>query len=105
MLRPWRDDVRLGATRRSNEVHLVVQADQAWSGRLHFDQPRHRIHLNLPLDTPRINQFSPEWTTIATGGIYQVVDVATGQRTSWRGETSSTGSPSNWPQVRSETCS
>ena len=86
ILRPWRKDVRLGATRRSNEVHLVVRADQAWSGRLHFDQPRHRVHLNLPMDTPRINQFSPEWTTIATGGTYHVVDVSTGQRTPWRGE-------------------
>ncbi len=63
-LSPWRVDVTLGAVRQSDELHLVLTAEKDWQGRLVFDAPRHKQHMKLPLDYPRINQF-PEWFTVA----------------------------------------
>ena len=68
---PWRADVRFGAVREGDTVHLAVTAGQPWDGRLVFDQPRHRIHMRLPLDYPRINQF-PEWFTVEAAARYSV---------------------------------
>lgn len=70
-LQPWRADVRLGAVREGGQLMLLVTADEPWRGRLVFDTQRHRTHLRLPLDYPRINQF-PEWFTVAAGAFYQV---------------------------------
>ena len=70
-LAPWRKDVRLGAVREGGSVAMVVAADRAWQGKLHFDVPRHSLNLHLPIDWPRINQF-PEWFTVVPGGRYRV---------------------------------
>jgi hypothetical protein len=70
-LRPWRDDVRLGAVRRGDTLYLTVSAETDWSGTLRFDPPRHETVMNLPVDYPRINQF-PEWYTVEPGETYRV---------------------------------
>lgn len=75
-IQPWREDVRLGAVFRDNVLQLQLSADQPWSGQLVFDQPRHRTHLHLPLDYPRINQF-PEWFTVDADTSYEVVGKST----------------------------
>lgn len=92
-LHPWRDDVQLGATRSENEVLLYLRADRPWSGRLRFDAPRHRTYLHLPFDWPRINQFSPEWTTVEAGGHYTLEDAATGETRPVSGEDLLAGLP------------
>lgn len=71
-LAPWRDDLKLGAVRQSDgAVLLSIAADFEWDGQLRFDRPRHRTHMHMPLDYPRINQF-PEWFTAAPQQKYQI---------------------------------
>ncbi len=70
---PWRQDVRVGAIRDGEKVFLSVVTKEPWSGRLIFDKPRHRVNLHLPLDYPRINQFS-EWYTVEDEKSYEVRD-------------------------------
>jgi hypothetical protein len=77
---PWRADVRLGAAPDGAQgLCLSVAADQAWSGRVVFDRPRHRELLRLPLDYPRINQF-PEWFPVSAETRYEIAEPATGRR-------------------------
>jgi len=61
-LRPWRKDVRLGAVMHGKGKKLCISliAAEAWSGKIIFDRPRHKVQMHLPIDYPRINQF-PEW--------------------------------------------
>jgi len=59
---PWRADLRLGATREGDTLHLALTAEKDWEGTLRFDTPRHREHLRLPLNYARLNEF-PEWFT------------------------------------------
>ena len=63
---PWRPDVRIGAVRDGDKLFISLAADQPWTGKLLFDQPRHKTHMHLPLDYPRINQF-PEWFSVPPG--------------------------------------
>jgi hypothetical protein len=70
-LEPWRDDVRVGAVRRDGQLLLTLAADQPWKGRLHFDHARHKAHLNMPLNYPRLNEF-PEWFTVDPDRLYRV---------------------------------
>jgi hypothetical protein len=61
---PWREDLALGAARaQDGKVHVVLQAEFAWSGELRFDRPRHADWLGMPQDLARINQW-PEWWPI-----------------------------------------
>lgn len=68
---PWRDDLSLGAEMTTDTVWFTMEVDQPWSGKIHFDRPRHREFLHLPYDWPRINQF-PEWFTYSTERKYRV---------------------------------
>ncbi len=71
-LAPWREDLRLGAVKRSDGSLMIrIESEWAWSGKLRFDRPRHRDYFRLPLDYPRINQF-PEWFTADQGTRYEV---------------------------------
>ncbi|MBI5384515.1 MAG: acetylxylan esterase [Verrucomicrobia bacterium] len=70
-VQPWRADVRFGAVREGGGVNLILIADQPWEGRLLFDRPRHKLHMRLPLDYTRINQF-PEWFTVEADARYDV---------------------------------
>lgn len=63
-IEPWREDVRFGAVREGQRLFVTLEADRPWQGRLIFDRPRHREHMHLPLDYPRINQF-PEWFVVS----------------------------------------
>lgn len=70
--RPWRQDVRLGADLGPDgSLRIALSSTGAWNGTLRFDVPRHREHLRLPLDYPRINQF-PEWFTVERTAKYRV---------------------------------
>lgn len=66
----WRKDIRWGAAPLPDGgIMVVIDADENWSGTLHFDVPRHQTVLQLPADYPRINQF-PEWFTVKTDANY-----------------------------------
>ncbi|HNQ87619.1 MAG TPA: alpha/beta hydrolase family protein [Verrucomicrobiota bacterium] len=88
---PWRTDVRCGAVREGNRLYLHVTADGPWEGRLVFDRPRHRRHLKLPLDYPRINQF-PEWFAVEEAGRYTVRQLPESPR-EWTGAQLAEGIP------------
>ncbi len=92
LVRPWREDVRFGAVRQNGEVYLTVTADREWSGHVVFDRPRHTLHMRLPLDYPRINQF-PEWFTVAETSTYEVRDVLAESTTVLSGKRLSEGVP------------
>src|SRR5690606_35818022 len=72
-LRPWRQDVRVGAVRVGDELLVSLAADEPWTGKVIFDRPRHRAYLKLPMDYPRINQF-PEWFTVEAERRYTLND-------------------------------
>jgi hypothetical protein len=78
-VQPWRPDVVYGATRDDGALLISLRADTAWAGALRFDPPRHRTHMGMPMDWPRMNQF-PEWFTVEAGRRYEVRDVARGTR-------------------------
>jgi hypothetical protein len=62
-LEPWNPRVHLGAVRSDAGVRLGIEAETDWSGTVHFDYPRHRDHLHLPINYPRLNEW-PEWFTV-----------------------------------------
>jgi len=62
-LKPWREDLKLGAEQSGDSLYIHISADDAWNGKLLFDRPRYRENFKIPSDYPRINQF-PEWFTI-----------------------------------------
>ena len=80
-LEPWRADVRFGAAMHDDELCISLLADEPWSGRLRFDIPRHRVHLHLPIDYPRLNQF-PEWFTVDVEKQYTVEGLPGGTKQS-----------------------
>lgn len=94
---PWRDDLMLGAVREGAALLLSLSASEAWSGEIRFDGARHRMHLGLPMDWPRMNQF-PEWFVVDPEGRYVVEDVGAGQRTEVRGQTLLDGLPVRVPE-------
>lgn len=70
-LDPWREEVQVGAVRRGDALWVQVTAERPWIGRLHFDSPRHRLHFQLPINYPRLNEF-PEWWTAEPTELYRV---------------------------------
>ncbi|MFH1965880.1 MAG: hypothetical protein ABIJ42_10125, partial [Acidobacteriota bacterium] len=70
-IQPWREDVILGAVQKDQELYLYIKAGKDWSGKLVFDESRHKTIMKLPIDWPRINQF-PEWFTVSAGDRYSV---------------------------------
>jgi hypothetical protein len=58
---PWTDGVGLGAARDGDCLALSLHAEAPWQGRLLLDAPRHRAHLGLPADYPRLNQWPERW--------------------------------------------
>jgi hypothetical protein len=89
---PWREDLCFGAVRAGEGIRVSLRAGEPWKGKLIFDKPRHRLHLHLPMDYPRINQF-PEWFTVEEGKEYAVTDFGTGSRSAARGEDLQRGLP------------
>ena len=72
--KPWRADLRIGATMSGDSLWLTMEAEEPWKGKIIFDTPRHHSMLQLPHDWPRINQF-PEWFTAVPEKIYQWFEV------------------------------
>jgi len=70
-LSPWRGDLRYGAARDAESLVVVAEAEREWRGTLTFDKPRHRDHMGLPLNYPRLNEW-PEWWPVDSGALYRV---------------------------------
>ncbi|HOX39263.1 MAG TPA: hypothetical protein PL033_14875 [Candidatus Brocadiia bacterium] len=68
---PWREDVKIGAAESVDMLCVSVNCGAEWSGRLHFDYPRHRMHMGLPMNYPRLNEF-PEWFAAEPTRLYAV---------------------------------
>jgi hypothetical protein len=62
-LEPWNRRVHLGAVREGDRALFSVTAEAPWSGVVRLDHPRHRDHLHLPINYPRLNEW-PEWFTV-----------------------------------------
>jgi len=62
-IEPWREDVIFGATMEGENLYISIEADADWEGQLRFGADRHHSILNLPLNYPRINQFT-EWYSV-----------------------------------------
>jgi hypothetical protein len=61
--RPWRKDLKLGGAPLDGGIAVVLQAQQAYEGKLQFDIPRHRLYLGFKQDWPRMNTV-PEWFAV-----------------------------------------
>ncbi|HTV01242.1 MAG TPA: hypothetical protein VMF13_11915 [Luteitalea sp.] len=70
-LEPWTKTVHLGASRAGKHATFVVEAEAPWTGVVRFDYPRHRDHLHLPVNYPRLNEW-PEWFTVEHDRRYRV---------------------------------
>jgi hypothetical protein len=70
-LEPWRADLRLGAVMHGNGLVLTLDCDKLWKGVLRFDRPRHRLHFNLRVNYPRLNEF-PEWFVVDEDLLYRI---------------------------------
>lgn len=68
---------RVGAVLDGDALHVVVEADAAWTGAVRFDRPRHRETLHLPFDYPRLNSWT-EWFAVDAATEYEVTDVSAG---------------------------
>jgi hypothetical protein len=77
-LEPWSPRVALGAAFDGACLRVHVHSEDVWQGVLLFDTPRHRQHVGLALDYPRLNQW-PEWWTVEPTRRY-AVDLPDGTR-------------------------
>jgi len=104
-LQPWRADVRVGAVLLSDSeargtrdvardplLCISVVAEKPWEGRLVFDKPRHKLHMHMPLDYPRINQF-PEWFVAEADRRYTVRNLTTDKESVHAGKELQDGIP------------
>jgi hypothetical protein len=67
-----------------NTLKVSMRASSDWEGKLIFDNPRHRIFMNLPFNWARINQF-PEWYTVEPDSTYIVFDLTMNHFKSFKG--------------------
>jgi len=88
--RPWQKGLQLGAVRSGDTLVIVMKSDKPWSGKLHFDIPRHREYLGFTKDWPRINTL-PEWFTVETARKYSFDEPASGSHTIHTGKQLSEG--------------
>jgi hypothetical protein len=70
-LRPWREDLRLGAHRDGDSLYVYISSEGPWSGQLVFDTNRTMEQMGVDY-YPRINSF-PEWFAIDEEHVYTVV--------------------------------
>ncbi|WP_239489726.1 hypothetical protein [Luteitalea sp. TBR-22] len=70
-LEPWNARVHLGAARDETQAVFTVTAGAPWQGVVRLDHPRHRDHLHLPINYPRLNEW-PEWFTVEHDRRYRV---------------------------------
>jgi hypothetical protein len=88
--RPWQKGLQLGAVRTSDGLIIVMKSDKPWSGKLHFDIPRHHAYLGFTQNWPRMNTL-PEWFTVETTKEYTVSGVESGSEKTYRGKQLSEG--------------
>jgi hypothetical protein len=72
-LEHWEPGVRLGAARVGDALHVTLDSEKPWSGRMHFDYARHRRTMNLDRNYVRLNEW-PEWFPVDENTFYEVVD-------------------------------
>jgi hypothetical protein len=72
-LENWEPGVRLGAARAGDALHVTLESDKPWTGRLHFDFARHRRTLNFDRNYVRLNEW-PEWFPVDENAFYDVTD-------------------------------
>ena len=88
---PWSPTVALGAATDGSCLQLHLHAEGTWNGTLLLDTPRHRQHVNLLVDYPRLNQW-PEWWTVKPEGSY-IVTMPDGSVQTLDGATVAAGLP------------
>ena len=84
-IKPWRDDVILGAVQNGDALKISISARSSWKGKIIFDPPRHQTIMNMPLDWPRINQF-PEWFTAKAQTRYIIHNLTYNAKTAHTGK-------------------
>ena len=94
--RPWRQDLSLGAAAGGGGLAIVVKAGKAWSGRLVFDIPRHRLYMGFRRDWPRMNTL-PEWFTVEPDKLYTVREAGAGTEAAQTGKELHAGLPVEVP--------
>ncbi|UCH14964.1 MAG: hypothetical protein JSV22_03110 [Bacteroidales bacterium] len=67
-----------------NTLKISLSSANNWEGRLIFDTPRHRTHMNLPFNWARINQF-PEWFTVEEDSIYTIHNLTLNSKNDYTG--------------------
>ena len=70
-LEPWTPTVALGAAPDGACLSVHLHAETFWRGEVLFDVPRHRQHVRLDADYPRLNQW-PEWWAVEPDRRYAV---------------------------------
>ena len=96
-LRPWREDLLVGAVQSQGKLYLLLSAGaEEWRGKIFFDLPRHAEYLHLPIDYPRINQF-PEWFVVPRQKAFRIWDLSRGESYQYLGRDLSAGLPVTIP--------
>jgi hypothetical protein len=75
-IKPWREDVLIGAFQNDNKLYLHIENDKEWKGKLFFDTPRHSEVLHLPINYPRLNEWT-EWFVVDDKKEYKITDYNT----------------------------
>ena len=65
-LEPWSPRVALGAAFDGSCLRVHLHSEEVWRGALLFDTPRHKQHVGLRLDYPRLNQWPPQRARLGT---------------------------------------
>lgn len=82
---PWGNSLIYGAERDNDVIRIAVHTGDNWSGKMHFDHPRHMDIFNLPMDYPRINQF-PEWFTAERERKYTITNLNNEETVEYTGQ-------------------
>lgn len=83
--RPWQQGLTLGASDTEHGLAVVMRSDTAWSGKLVFDIPRHRIYMGFKQNWPRMN-IMPEWFTVELDQNYTVENPTKGSQQTYTGK-------------------
>jgi hypothetical protein len=92
IVRPWRQDLQLGASQIHDGIAIVIRADKPYKGLLQFDIPRHRLYMGFKKDWPRMNTM-PEWFTVEPENEYLLKNVTTNLRSRHTGKQLHDGVP------------
>ena len=67
----WNKNVIFGGVIEDGTLYLALSSPTDWSGKIKLSPAYHRVHLNIPENYPRINQFQ-EWFPIDKDKEYQL---------------------------------